>query len=66
MISTEATEILEICRAKNLKAAVNFQLRFAPMMLALRDAIARGWLGDVVDFDAWLALATPGSSGNSC
>ncbi|WP_192362050.1 Gfo/Idh/MocA family protein [Mesorhizobium mediterraneum] len=56
---TEATEILEICRSKDLKAAVNFQLRFAPMMLALKDAIARGWLGDVVDFDAWLALATP-------
>jgi predicted dehydrogenase len=29
------------------------------MMLALKDAIAKGWLGDVVDFDAWLALATP-------
>ncbi|TGW05062.1 Gfo/Idh/MocA family oxidoreductase, partial [Mesorhizobium sp. M2D.F.Ca.ET.145.01.1.1] len=41
----EATEILEICRAKKLKAAVNFQLRFAPMMLALKDAIAKGWLG---------------------
>ena len=54
-----ATEILKICRQKNLKAAVNFQLRFAPMMLALKDAIARGWLGEVVDFDAWLALATP-------
>ncbi|RWQ08223.1 Gfo/Idh/MocA family oxidoreductase [Mesorhizobium sp.] len=56
---TEASEILEICRAKKLKAAVNFQLRFAPMMLALKGAIAKGWLGDVVDFDAWLALATP-------
>lgn len=56
---SEASEILEICRAKKLKAAVNFQLRFAPMMLALKGAIARGWLGDVVDFDAWLALATP-------
>jgi predicted dehydrogenase len=54
-----ATEILAICRSRNLKAAVNFQLRFAPMMLALKDAIAKGWLGDVVDFDAWLALATP-------
>ncbi|MER8438577.1 Gfo/Idh/MocA family oxidoreductase [Mesorhizobium sp. M1312] len=56
---TEATEILEICRSKDLKAAVNFQLRFAPMMLALKDAISKGWLGEVVDFDAWLALATP-------
>ncbi|WP_205602450.1 Gfo/Idh/MocA family protein [Chelativorans alearense] len=54
-----ATEILTICRQKNLKAAVNFQLRFAPMMLALKDAIHQGYLGEVVDFDAWLALATP-------
>jgi predicted dehydrogenase len=54
-----ATRILEICRRKKLRAAVNFQLRFAPMMLALKDAIAKGWLGEVVDFDAWLALATP-------
>lgn len=55
----EATQILEICRARKLSAAVNFQLRFAPMMLALKDAIAKGWLGEVVDFDAWLALDTP-------
>lgn len=54
-----ATEILAICRERRLKAAVNFQLRFAPMMLALKDAIDRGYLGEVVDFDAWLALATP-------
>lgn len=54
-----ATEILNVCRDKGLRAAVNFQLRFAPMMLALKDAIARGYLGEVVDFDAWLALATP-------
>ncbi|WP_315928643.1 Gfo/Idh/MocA family oxidoreductase [Mesorhizobium sp. SP-1A] len=55
----EATEILRICRQKNLAAAVNFQLRFAPMMLALKDAVAKGWLGEIVDFDAWLALDTP-------
>ena len=54
-----ATQILEICRAKKLKAAVNFQLRFAPMMLALKDAIAKGVLGEVVDFDALLAVDTP-------
>lgn len=54
-----ATQILEICRAKKLKAAVNFQLRFAPMMLALKDAIAKGLLGEVVDFDALLAVDTP-------
>ncbi|WP_306755303.1 Gfo/Idh/MocA family protein [Paracoccus actinidiae] len=54
-----ANDIIRICRARNLKAAVNFQLRFAPMSLALKDAIGRGLLGDVVDFDAWLALDTP-------
>ena len=54
-----ATELLKVCRARNLKAAVNFQLRFAPMMLALYDAVDKGLLGEVVDFDAWLALATP-------
>ncbi|MCT8161298.1 Gfo/Idh/MocA family protein [Pseudoruegeria sp. SHC-113] len=54
-----ATEILQICREKRLKAAVNFQLRFAPMMLALQDAVNRGLLGEVLDFDAWLALDTP-------
>ncbi len=31
------------------------------MMLALKDAIAQGWLGEVIDFDAWLALDTPWS-----
>jgi len=55
----EASEILRLCRARKLRAAVNFQLRFAPMSLALKDAIARGLLGDIVDFDAWLALDTP-------
>lgn len=55
----EATRILQICRERNLTAAVNFQLRFAPMMLALKQAIDEGYLGTVVDFDAWLALDTP-------
>ena len=41
-----ATEILTICRTRQLKAAVNFQLRFAPMMLALKDAVDRGFLGE--------------------
>jgi len=54
-----ASEILDLCLTKKLKAAVNFQLRFAPMMLALKDAIAKGWLGEVVDFDALLAVDTP-------
>ncbi|WP_134680557.1 Gfo/Idh/MocA family protein [Paracoccus ravus] len=55
----EADRIIGILRARNIRAAVNFQLRFAPMALALKDAIGQGLLGEVVDFDAWLALDTP-------
>jgi predicted dehydrogenase len=54
-----ADQIIAILRARNIHAAVNFQLRFAPMSLAIKEAIAKGLLGDVVDFDAWLALDTP-------
>jgi len=55
----EATRILELCRQKRLKAAVNFQLRFSPMFLALADAIERGWLGQIVDLEVHLNLVTP-------
>jgi predicted dehydrogenase len=55
----DATDILRTCREKNLIAAVNFQLRFAPQMLALRAAIARGALGRVVDVEVHVNLATP-------
>jgi predicted dehydrogenase len=55
----EAERIIRICRAKGLKAAVNFQLRFAPALLALKDAIARGQLGQLVDIDGLLAVDTP-------
>jgi predicted dehydrogenase len=54
-----ATEILRVCRERKLAAAVNFQLRFAPMMLAVRDALARGLLGRLVDVEVHLAIDTP-------
>jgi predicted dehydrogenase len=54
-----ASRILQLCRQKGFVAAANFQLRFAPMMLALKDAIAKGWLGEVVDLDMWMAVDTP-------
>jgi len=55
----EATAILELCRRKSLKAAVNFQLRFSPMMLAVADALNRGWLGRLIDVEVHLNLVTP-------
>ena len=55
----QATRILEVCRDRKLIAAVNFQLRFAPMMLAVKDAVDRGLLGRLVDVEVHLAIDTP-------
>jgi predicted dehydrogenase len=41
----EGLEILRICRSKGLVAAVNFQLRWAPNMLAARSLTESGVLG---------------------
>jgi predicted dehydrogenase len=54
-----AQAIVRCCESKRLVAAVNHQLRFAPSMLAVRDAIERGWLGRVSDVDMHLNIADP-------
>lgn len=54
-----ASEVLVICRERKLIAAVNFQLRFAPMSVALKHAIDKGLLGDVTDIEMHAVLATP-------
>lgn len=54
----DARRIRDICRKRKLIAAVNFQLRFSPMMLAVRDAIAKGLIGDVLDVEFRLNLRT--------
>lgn len=54
-----ATRIRDVCRARRLTAAVNFQLRFSPMMLAVADALAQGRLGRLVDVEVHLNLVTP-------
>jgi predicted dehydrogenase len=55
----EATRILKLARDRNLTAAVNFQLRFSPMMLALADALQRGLLGRLIDVEIHLNILTP-------
>jgi predicted dehydrogenase len=55
----QAKAICDICHAKNLKAAVNFQLRFSPMMLAVRDAIQSDVLGDILDIEVHINISTP-------
>jgi predicted dehydrogenase len=54
-----ASEIRRVCRERELVAAVNFQLRYSPMMLALADAIMRGDLGALVEIEVHLNLVTP-------
>ena len=55
----EARQIVSLCRKKQLTAAVNFQLRFSPMMLALGDIIRRDLLGPIVDVDVHLNYLEP-------
>lgn len=57
----EARAIRAICRDKKLKAAVNFQLRFSPMMMATRQAITAGLIGDPLDIEVHLNIFTPWS-----
>lgn len=54
-----ASRIRAVCRERSLTAAVNFQLRFAPMMLAVADALRTGLLGRLVDIEVHLNLVTP-------
>ena len=54
-----ARAICDLCRAKALKAAVNFQLRYAPFVLAARSLIAQGVIGDVHDMEVRVTVFTP-------
>ena len=55
----QAKAIRQICRKKRLKAAINFQLRFSPMMLAVKDAVLRGLLGELLEIEIHLNVFTP-------
>jgi len=55
----EARAICTLCQCKNLTAAVNFQLRYAPPFLALRDLLDSGRLGMVHDIQMQVIVLTP-------
>ncbi len=55
----EARQILKICRQRELIAAINFQLRFAPFIIAARDMIAKGLLGELYDMEFRVQCNTP-------
>lgn len=55
----EATALRALCRERALVAAVNFQLRYAPNMLALRALVERGALGRIVEVDVRVQCRMP-------
>ena len=54
-----ACRILETCRARQLVAALNFQLRFSPNMLAIAQLVGEGRLGDLTDIEVRIVDRQP-------
>ena len=54
-----ARSIATICRDLGLVAAMNFQLRFSPNVLALQDLVHAGQLGEIVDIEVRLVVKQP-------
>jgi predicted dehydrogenase len=55
----QARAIRECCRRRNLKAAVNFQLRYAPYVLGARHLIQQAKLGQIHDLEVRVTVFTP-------
>jgi len=55
----QTREILETCRDRNLVAAINCQLRFAPFVQEARKMIAAGLLGEIYDMEVRVTVNTP-------
>jgi len=55
----QARTILALCRERQLTAAINFQLRFSPGMLALRDLQHQGFFGEIADIEVRLVVRQP-------
>jgi predicted dehydrogenase len=55
----QACAIRDITGAKGLKAAVNFQLRYAPVVLGARSLIEGGAIGELHDMEVRVTTYTP-------
>src|SRR5215467_1587034 len=55
----EARAIRDLCRARNLIAAVNFSLRYSPNNLAVAALANYGLLGEIHDIEVQTATYTP-------
>ena len=54
-----ARALRDLCHAREFIAAVNFQLRYAPYVLAARDLIDQGVLGTLHDMEVRVNVETP-------
>jgi predicted dehydrogenase len=55
----EAHAIVDLCHRKGLTAAVNFQLRWAPVMLAARKIADAGLIGQLHDIEIQVSVHMP-------
>lgn len=55
----QARVLLALCRRKRLRAAVNFQLRYAPCVAAARQLITDGVIGEVHDVEVRVTVYMP-------
>lgn len=55
----QARAIRTLCRERKLVAAMNFQLRFSPMMMVARQAIEAGLIGEPLELEVHLNIFTP-------
>ncbi|MCM8568470.1 Gfo/Idh/MocA family oxidoreductase [Gramella jeungdoensis] len=54
-----AREILQLCREKDLKAGINFQLRYAPFIRKAQELLAQDQLGEICDIEINVNVFTP-------
>ncbi len=55
----QAGAIRDLCHRKNLTTAMNFQLRYAPNVLAARSLIDQGAIGELHEVDIRVTVYTP-------
>ena len=55
----DAKSIRDKIKEKKIIACVNLQLKYSPMMIALRDAISKGMIGDITELEISLSVKTP-------
>jgi predicted dehydrogenase len=55
----DARQIRDLCREKKFRAAVNFQLRYAPAVRAARKLVSEGTIGQLHDLEVRVTVYTP-------